>query len=290
MVMPFWSMASWAQGRTFVRAIPAINAEGNTGHWWGPSPWGDSVDRSSASRFERTANHSRCPSIARAGFDFHLSQEWIGMAYSSLICPHGHIYDARGPGRRTAANGSNTGNARSHATCYVGGEGDPLTASAKRAFHQEQQRLGKLRWSHMDWVSTSCGGPEVTAYVRAGAPGPTGSPSPQQDSEEEELMSVKDTIVAAIEGAVNRMVTRVAWGALDLQLQLGRPGVIVKIPDSNTQWLFWFGADGKPVRVGLTSMEKRDLLRKTLLASNRIIDLTDQALIDEFLSIEEVRW
>ena len=103
-------------------------------------------------------------------------------------------------------------------------------------------------------------------------------------------MSVKDTIVAAIEGAVNRMVTRVAWGALDLQLQLGRPGVIVKIPDSNTQWLFWFGADGKPVRVGLTSMEKRDLLRKTLLASNRIIELTDQALIDEFLSIEEVRW
>ena len=80
---------------------------------------------------------------------------------------------------RSAANGTNTGNATSYATCYIAGVGDPLTPEAKAAFLEEARRLGvPLDRSHRQWKSTGCPGDELAAWVAAGAPGPAAPPPP----------------------------------------------------------------------------------------------------------------
>lgn len=138
-----------------------ITSEGVTGHYGGPSPWGSGADRSSSAAFRDSTNHDRCASIWRAWQAFHMdARGWTDIAYNSGVCPHGHRYDGRGVGRRSAANGTNTGNARSEAVVYIAGDGDPLTDEAKLAFLDEGSRMagGSLRWDHSDWKATECAG------------------------------------------------------------------------------------------------------------------------------------
>lgn len=165
-------------GLRFGALSSSISGEGLTVHYGGPSPWGSSVDRSSADSFAATAAHDRCASIVRAWHAYHLSKGWAGLAYSSCTCPHGHRYNGRGPGRRTAANGTNDGNRRSYATCYIAGVGDPLTDPAKVAFGDEAARLAALRWSHKDWKETACPGDPLHEWRRAGFPMPTPATPP----------------------------------------------------------------------------------------------------------------
>jgi hypothetical protein len=106
------------------------------------------------------------------------SNGWSDIAYSSLVCPHGGRFEGRGAGVRTAANGTNAGNQYSYATCYIAGEGDPLTDDAKRGFLEEAQRFGvPLDKVHSDWFNTSCPGGPLRDWVRAGCPVPSGTPS-----------------------------------------------------------------------------------------------------------------
>jgi hypothetical protein len=100
----------------------AINGtEGTTFHYGGPPvggfPW----------------PHSRCPSIWRAWDAFHRSKGWVGIAYNYGGCPHGFVFEGRGAGYRSAAQGTNAGNATSHAVVYLAGEGEPLTDAGKTA-------------------------------------------------------------------------------------------------------------------------------------------------------------
>lgn len=150
-------------------------------HYGGPSPWtGAGIDRSTPARFQATASHDRCASIWRAYQAYHLdTRGWCDVAYSSAVCPHGVRLEGRGPGIRTGAQGTNDGNRRSHAVCYLAGTGDPLTDPAKLAFLDEQQRLGSgLRWCHHDWHSTSCPGDPIHQWRIAGTPRP-GAAVPQ---------------------------------------------------------------------------------------------------------------
>jgi hypothetical protein len=123
-------------------------------------------------------DHTRCASIWRAWQSFHMdARGWSDIAYSSGVCPHGTRFEGRGPGRRTAANGTNTGNDLSLATCYIAGVGDPLTDAAKHAFCDEAARFGvPLDRAHSDWKPTGCPGDELRAWIRAGAPRPGGPP------------------------------------------------------------------------------------------------------------------
>ena len=174
-------------GLRFTGSSSNIRPEGLTAHYGGPSPWGSVADRSSPARFRDTTDHARCPSIARAWHDFHLSKGWFGFAYTSGVCPHGHRYEGRGPGRRTGANGTNPGNLRSYATVYIAGDNDPVTDEAKRAFLDETLRLGvPLRWDHSDWKPTACAGEPIRAWESTGwarpsattAPPPAPAPAP----------------------------------------------------------------------------------------------------------------
>lgn len=141
-----------------------------TAHYGGPSPW----PRPGA------FDHARCASIVRAWQAYHMDRNgWVDLAYSSVVCAHGFRFEGRGPGRRTAANGTNAGNGASLATCYLAGEGDPLTDAAREAFRDEADRFGvPLVKVHSDWYATACPGDPVRAWVRSGAPRPGGYTPP----------------------------------------------------------------------------------------------------------------
>lgn len=161
------------------RATPSrIASEGQTAHYGGPSPW-RGADTSSAAAFRDSTDHARCPSIWRAWQAFHMDERrWNDIAYNSGICPHGVRLEGRGPGRRSGANGTNTGNARSTATCYIAGDADPITDEAKAAYLDECERMGSPpRWQHGDWKSTACAGSSIRAWKAQGWPAP-GSVAP----------------------------------------------------------------------------------------------------------------
>jgi hypothetical protein len=176
MATPFHGRADWGarppRSRT---SIPA--AEGDTAHYGGPSPWSGSIDRSTPERFMATADHARCATIMRAYQAFHMdSRGWSDFAYNSAACPHGHRFEGRGPGVRSAAQGTTAGNDRSYATVYLAGAADPLTEPAQRAYLDEGGRLMRLRWGHRDWKSTACPGAPLYAWRTAGFPTPDTPP------------------------------------------------------------------------------------------------------------------
>lgn len=177
---PFHSRADWgARPPRYVTRL--TTAEGDTVHYGGPSPWGSGVDRSSVARFLATADHARCASIVRAYQRFHMDDRgWADIAYNSLVCPHGHRYEGRGPGVRSAAQGTTSGNNRSYATCSLTGDADPATAAAMVAFLDEGTagRLIRLRWGHRDWKSTACPGGPLYDWRTRGFPRPAGSTPP----------------------------------------------------------------------------------------------------------------
>lgn len=159
-----------------------------TAHYGGPSPWGN-ADRSSPAAFRDSTNHDRCASIVRAWQAYHMdTHDWVDIAYSSGTCPHGHRYEMRGPGVRTAANGTNDGNQGSYATVYIAGGDDPVTDEAKAAFQDEAARFGvPLDREHGQWKPTACAGSPIRQWQAAGwvlgaapavAPAPPPPPPP----------------------------------------------------------------------------------------------------------------
>lgn len=179
-------------GLVFKPLSSNIRAEGVTAHYGGESPWPGATTRNNPTAFRLSTDHDRCASILRAWHSYHLSKGWAGLAYSSGVCPHGHRYHGRGPGKRTGANGTNSGNLRSYAVVYIAGRSDPLTEAAAVAFLDEADRLGSvMRWDHSDWKPTECAGDairrwEATGWRRPGkapipgvsAPGPVLPPLP----------------------------------------------------------------------------------------------------------------
>lgn len=149
-----------------------ITPQGVTAHYGGPSPW----------RGFRT-DHNRCPAIVRSWHAYHLSKRLVRARLLGRGVPSRH--DLQGPLERQAhlLNGTNPGNQRSYAVCYLAGDNDPVTEPAKRTFHDAAHALGQpLRWNHAEWKSTSCAGDPIRAWQRAGwppRPAPTQPPNPQ---------------------------------------------------------------------------------------------------------------
>lgn len=132
-----------------------------------------------------TFPHESCPAKVRGIQAYHMdSKGWADIAYSGIVCPHGYIFEGRGRNIRTAANGTNAGNDRYHALCYLGGVGDPFTAAARTAFRDGFAWLGGIAnglVGHRDIRATACPGDDIEAWIVAGAPAPpyTPGPSPQ---------------------------------------------------------------------------------------------------------------
>lgn len=141
-----------------------------------------------------TPAHSECAARVRGIQAFHMDGNgWSDVAYSAIACPHGYVFEGRGPGHRTAANGTDDGNQRFYAVCFLGGEGDDFTDEAKQAINDAIGWLGGGQIvGHRDLTSTACPGDEIYAWAHAGHPTPdpggSGTPDPPPPPPEEDDM------------------------------------------------------------------------------------------------------
>ena len=176
----FITRAQWG-ARPPRRVSRSISPQGITVHWGGPSPWRNGI-----------GDHSQCAGLVRGWQNFHMDgRGWSDIAYNFVVCPHGHIFEGRWAGVRSAANGTNNGNYLSYAGCYLGGVGDPFTDEAKSGFNQAAQILGlPINKVHSDWKATGCPGPQQTAWVRSGSTGSDSVPTPAPPTEDSTTQGV----------------------------------------------------------------------------------------------------
>lgn len=119
------------------------------------------------------------PGRVKAIQAFHMGgQNWDDIAYSALVDRFGRVFVGRGPGVRTAANGTNDANAHYYAVCFLMGPNDHLTDEAKagwleaRRWLQETGGAGNQIQPHSNFFNTSCPGNPARIWVNAGAPSP----------------------------------------------------------------------------------------------------------------------
>lgn len=127
------------------------------------------------------------------------NQTWLarrkGTVYftgnSFVACPHGYVFEGRGWGVRTAAQGTTFGNDHYHAACHLGGAGDPFGDPARHAFRdvfdeaRHRYPRGTEIRPHSNFRATECPGDAIRAWVAAGAPRPGVPPvtSPEEDDD-----------------------------------------------------------------------------------------------------------
>lgn len=142
-------------------------------------------------------SHSQCASIVRGIQAFHMdSRGWLDIAYTRLACPHDYVYEGRGPGKRTAAQGTDEGNSAAYALCALLDTDDPLVAGLQDALVGGIQMLRRAGApagvnGHRDWHPTACPRDDLYALIpelrrRADGvpPAPTPAPPPPAPMEE----------------------------------------------------------------------------------------------------------
>lgn len=121
------------------------------------------------------SSHSKCAAIVRSIQNYHMdSNGWLDIAYSYLVCQHGYVYEGRGLNKRTAANGSNSGNQFYYAVCGLVNDADTPTPEMIQGFKDACQYLringgaGSKVVGHKDLYNTSCPGKLLYAKVKDG--------------------------------------------------------------------------------------------------------------------------
>lgn len=128
----------------------------------------------SASGADEQADHRNCAARVRGIQRYHMdTQGWADIAYNWLVCRHGHIFQGRGWGVRSAA----TGEANSHtvAVCFLGndtpGRAD-VTPEAKAAIREVYEFVKRrtprriVARGHRDYMATSCPGDELYRFLK----------------------------------------------------------------------------------------------------------------------------
>lgn len=168
---PFITRAQWQARAPKTPNSTNITPTGNTSHYEGPHmgwPW----------------DHSRCPVLVRGIQAGHMDKNgWNDIAYSSVVCNHGYIYEGRWLGHRTAANGTDVSNQTQYAHCVLIGEGDAFTDAGKQGLSDVTEFFrhhgsGSRLYKHKDWFPTSCCGVPVSAFVDSGMHLPGGGSLP----------------------------------------------------------------------------------------------------------------
>lgn len=128
---------------------------------------------------ERKEDHANCPQVVRNIQNYHMNTNgWSDIAYNFLVCWHGWVYEGRGWGVRSAANGTNIGNDNYFAVCFLGGDvenRDDVTDAGRRAIWEVIQECGRRYDArevvgHRDIKQTSCPGNELYTWIKAGCP------------------------------------------------------------------------------------------------------------------------
>ncbi|UGY92846.1 peptidoglycan recognition protein family protein [Streptomyces gobiensis] len=144
-----------------------------------PARGGVAVHHLGPKRFA-ASKHSFCPAQVRGIQNTHMDDRgWDDIAYTYLVCVHGYVFEGRGVGIRTAANGTNDGNDRYYAVCGLVGGGsayDPITDQLIQGFRNAIAHLrsvgnaGTSITGHKTFMATECPG-KLSAYLSAMRPG-----------------------------------------------------------------------------------------------------------------------
>lgn len=136
-------------------------------------------------------DHARCRAAVRGIQNGHMDGNgWADIAYSMIVCDHA-VMVGRGPNVLTAANGPGL-NAGHYSILFLVGTSGVVqpTDNMKRHFHEARDYLrrnggaGTEIKGHRDGYATSCPGDPIYAWIRAGAPLPSG-PKPDPEPEDE---------------------------------------------------------------------------------------------------------
>ncbi|MFG2848482.1 peptidoglycan-binding protein [Kitasatospora sp. NPDC048296] len=158
--------AQWGAPPTAAALLPS--AGGVKVHWIG-GPY-------------TTPDHSQCAGEVRAIRQEHLDdpvQHWVDIAYNLLVCGHGYVFEGRGIGHRSGANGNAQLNVDDYAVCAIvgtnEGNSDALLTGLRDAIDYLQQNgAGGRIQGHRDGYSTDCPGDALENWVHSGAPRPGG--------------------------------------------------------------------------------------------------------------------
>lgn len=154
------SRAGWGAAKPKRRTmLPPERLDGVAVHWFG-SP-------------RAASSHAGCPALLRSVQQGHLNnkkENYSDIAYNHAVCPHGSVYELRGFGVQTGANGFSSAN-RSHASVvYMAGKGDTFTAEGQQALAEvirewQKRGAGLDVKPHGHFTNSECPGPDVLAWL-----------------------------------------------------------------------------------------------------------------------------
>jgi hypothetical protein len=178
----------------------------------------------SAADADEQADHANCARRVRAIQDFHMDgRGWADIAYSYLACKHGFVYEGRGVGVRTAAQGTDAGNDGYHAVCFLGDDTpdrDDVTDAGRVAIRAAVEHCN--RWAgvsavrpHSWFKPTACPGDDLHGWLGRGMPIAQPAPPKEDDMTQAELLDAleSDRGQAALRKAVTE-VARAGFGGL----------------------------------------------------------------------------
>lgn len=141
-------------------------------------------------------SHDDCAGTMQWVQNLHMDDRgWVDFAYNAGACPHGVVYEGRGPRIRNAANGgvfrngvdSNAGWA---SVLYLGSKaGPPLSRFGMDAINDAAEWLGVAagEWlGHKDFLGTDCPGSVIYSWTHNGHPrGSEDQGRPDPDKEDQ---------------------------------------------------------------------------------------------------------
>ena len=132
-------------------------------------------------------SHSECDNLMRSIQNYHMdTQGWSDIAYNLCVCEHGTIYEGRGKGKGSAANGTSQANKDWYAICALVGEHDDQPAALDTGLNDAAAKCrgwgaGSSMSGHRDHTSTQCPGDELYGKMKAGRYSGGGSTTPPPD-------------------------------------------------------------------------------------------------------------
>jgi hypothetical protein len=130
--------------------------------------------------------HGTCAGRMRDLQASHLAnrqEDYSDIAYNAVVCPHGAVFEGRGPHRKTGANGNSSLNSRDYAVCAMLGASG-LVVPTNAMLDGIVDAIGWLRSAggtgsriggHRDGYATACPGDRLYEWVQGGARRPDGS-------------------------------------------------------------------------------------------------------------------
>jgi len=132
------------------------------------------------------------PAVVLAIQRYHMAiRDLVDIAYNFLVDPWGEVWEGRGGGVKSGANGTNYANSHHLAVCVLHGPGDPPlrpVVFTAVACLRDLYCLPLRR--HSDEKPTACPGPELSAWVPLNA-----QPNPHSQPPEEAMphLMLRDT-------------------------------------------------------------------------------------------------